>query len=96
MEGRDNIRAAVGVIAVLLVVKVVVGVILLLSFPVGETASLYTILHLSLIFGVVPLALLFGASALFWWRVLRLRSRRRYLQWLEWNVEPDEEPGTTA
>ena len=96
MEGRDNIRAAVGVIAVVLIVKVVIGVILLFSFPIGETASLYAVLHLGLIFGVVPLALLFGASAIFWWRILRLRSRRRYLQWLEWHVDPEEEPGPTV
>ncbi len=92
MEGRDNIRAAVAVIAIVLAMKVIIGIILLFSFPIGETASLYAILHLSLLFGVVPLALLFGASAIFWWRVLRLRSRRRYFQWLEWNVEQEEEP----
>ena len=96
MENGDNIRAAVGVIAIVLLVKVVLGIILLFSFPIGETASLYAVLHLSLVFGVVPLALLFGASAVFWWRVLRLRSRRQYFQWLEWNVEPEDERGATA
>lgn len=95
MEGREDIRAAIGVIALLLIVKVILGIALLFSFPIGETASLYAVLHLSVLFGVVPLAIIFGASALFWWRILRLRSRRRYLQWLEWNVETEEKPGAT-
>ena len=63
MEQGENIRAAVAVIAIVLLVKIVLGIVLLFSFPVGETASLYTVLHLSLLFGVIPLALLFGASA---------------------------------
>ena len=95
-EGREDIRAAVGVIAFLLTVKVILGIALLFSFPIDETASLNEVLHLSVLFGVVPLAITFGVTALFWWRILRLRSRRRYLQWLEWNVEPEERPGATG
>jgi membrane-bound ClpP family serine protease len=86
MKEGENIRAAVGVIAIILLVKIVLGIVILLSFPVGEAASLYAVVHLSLLFGLIPLALLFGGSFVFWWRVLRLRSRRRHYQWLEWNV----------
>ncbi len=78
MEGTDNLRAAIGVIAVLLTVKIISGIVLLFPFPISETASPYAALHPGVLFGVVPLAIIFGSSALFRWRILRLRSRRRY------------------
>ena len=87
MNDGEDLKAAYGVLAVLLILKVVLGLVILLFLPVGEAASLYLVMHLSILFGIVPLGILFGASALFWCRVVRLRSRRRRFRWLEWHVE---------
>lgn len=83
----EDTRAAIAMVAILLGFKVIAGVLLLLLLPVGETASLYAVVHLGTIFGIVPLGLLLGGSIIFWWKVLRLRTRRRRLQWLEWHVD---------
>jgi hypothetical protein len=90
----ENNRAAIAMIAILLGFKVIAGVLLLFFLPVGETASLYVVVHLGMIFGIVPVGLLLGGSVVFWWKVLRLRARRRRLQWLEWHV--DEQLGPSV
>lgn len=87
MAVMEDQRAAWAVVGIIIAVKLVVGVLLFFMLPVGETASLYAVVHLGAILGIVPLGLLVGGSALFWLRVLRLRARRRQLQWSEWHVE---------
>ena len=86
---EDN-RAAIAMVAILLGFKVIAGGLLLLLLPVGETASLYAVVHLGMVFAIVPLGLLLGGSIIFWWKILRLRARRRHLQWLEWHVDEQQ------
>jgi hypothetical protein len=90
----EDLRPAIAVIAILVVVKIVVGALILFFLPVGPSVSLYAIVHLGALFGLVPLLFLLSGSIVFWWKVLRLRARRRRLQWLEWHV--DDEPGVRS
>ena len=77
-------------VGIMIGLKIVLGLIIFVYMPIRETASLYTIVHLSAIFGLIPLIALFGGGTLFWWRVVRLRMRRRELLRLEWQLEEDE------
>lgn len=87
---REDWNAAYALVGIMIGLKVILGLIIFVFMPIRESASLYTVVHLSAIFGLIPLIVLFGGGALFWWRVVRLRMRRRELLRLEWQLEEDE------
>ena len=89
-HAKDDWSAAWAFVGVMIALKVVLGVIIFVYMPLMESASLYTVLHLSAIFGLIPLLALAGGGVLFWLRVGRMRLRRRELLRMEWEVEREE------
>ena len=86
---KDDWSAAWAFIGIMIAIKIVLGVIIFIFMPLRETASLYTVVHLSAIFGIIPLLALLGGGVFFWLKVVRMRLRRRELQRLEWQLEDD-------
>ena len=89
-DAKDNWSAAWAFVGVMIALKIVLGVIIFIYMPLLESASLYTVLHLSAIFGLIPLLALAGGGVFFWLRVARMRLRRRELLRLEWEMEGTE------
>ena len=96
MGMKDELVAAWAFVGIMIVIKVVLGAIIFIYMPMRETASLYTMVHLSAVFGIIPLLALAGGGFLFWWKVIRLRLRRRRLLESEWDVHSDAAPHSTA
>ena len=90
-DAKDNWSAAWAFLGVMIALKIVLGVIIFIYMPLMESASLYTVLHLSAIFGLIPLLALAGGGVFFWLRVARMRLRRRELLRLEWEIEGKEQ-----
>ena len=88
---KDDWTAAYALVGIMVGIKIVLGLIIFVYMPIRESASIYTVVHLSAIFGLIPLIALFGGGVFFWLRVVRLRLRRRELLRLEWNLEEDEQ-----
>ena len=89
---KDDWSAAWAFVGILIAVKVILGVIIFIIMPLGETVSLYTVVHLSAVFGLIPLLALAGGGVMFWLKVGRMRMRRRALLRLEWEVDGHEPP----
>ena len=89
-NAKDDWSAAWAFVGVMIALKVVLGVVIFVYMPLMETASLYTVLHLSAIFGLIPLLALGGGGVWFWLRVARMRLRRRELLRMEWEMEGEE------
>ncbi len=93
---KDDWSAAWAFVGIMIAIKIVLGVIIFIYMPLRETASLYTVVHLSAVFGVIPLLALAGGGGLFWWKVVRLRMQRRRLLESEWQVDPDVSSHSSA
>ncbi len=87
---KDDWSAAFAFIAIMIFLKITLGLIIFVYMPLREAASLYTIIHLSAIFGIIPLLALLGGGGLFWWRVVRMRMRRHEFLQMEWKLEEQE------
>ena len=86
---KDEWVAAWAFVGIMITIKIVLGVIIFIYMPLRETASLYTVVHLSAVFGLIPLLALAGGGVLFWWKVVRLRMQRKRLLESEWQVDAD-------
>ncbi len=93
---KDEWVAAWAFVGIMIAIKIVLGVIIFIYMPLRETASLYTVVHLSAVFGLIPLLALTGGGIVFWWKVVRLRMQRRRLLESEWQVDPDVSPHSSA
>ena len=93
---KDDWSAAWAFVGIMIAIKIVLGVIIFIYMPLRETASLYTVVHLSAVFGVIPLLALAGGGVLFWWKVIRLRMQRRRLLEGEWQVDTDVSSHSSA
>ena len=86
---KDEWVAAWAFVGIMIAIMIVLGVIIFIYMPMRETVSLYTVVHLSAIFGLIPLLALAGGGIIFWWKVVRLRMRRKHLLESEWQVDQD-------
>ncbi len=86
MEERGPLWALVG--AIVFFKLFTIGIILWLS-PLGATVLFLLVSHLVWI--VAAVVLIAGPAAL-WYRLVRMRGRRRHLLEQEWRVEPPGRP----
>lgn len=86
MEGRAAAWTLGGVIVVF---KLWIIVLILLNQPDWTAVEMMIALHWP--FFLIPIFLL-AAPVAYWGRLVRVRARRRRLQWEEWNVPERKEP----
>jgi hypothetical protein len=64
--------------------KVGLTLFILIAYPSVQNLIAQVALNALWFVGIV---VLLASPAIFWWRMLRLRARRKQLQWAEWHVD---------
>lgn len=82
MEGR---AAAWTLLAIVVLFKV--GTALLILYHTRPASDAYALLVATHWYLVIPVVLVLAGPALYWYRLLRVRARRKRLRQAEWNVD---------
>jgi hypothetical protein len=87
MDEGEDLKAAWGMVWVMIAFKVGLTMWILAAFPSGQNLFMQIALNWP---WLLAAAIFLAGPSIFWWRMLRVRAKRAKLQHAEWHV--DSEP----